>query len=188
MLAPLYDLQQRIFVLWVTPLTSTTACPGTRGFNPKTLWPLERNNIPKLDSGLHHKHCWNPLQSNRSFLDLGRRHGTRLEHPQCQFCNGWRTEALSSFSSSSWHHTFHASKMRVEENNVTAPLKITLQCVQNMIGDARVKSTNNSSLRQAPASESSAHATKVWKAIPSKDLFTVSSWCLQFPRSTPVHA
>lgn len=164
------------------------SCPGTAGFSPKTLWPLGRNDIPELDSRLHHTHCRDPQQSNSFFLALWRRHGTRLGHPQCQSCSAWRIEALSSFSSSSWHQKFHASKLRVEEKNVTASLKIILQCVQNMIGDARVKSTNNSSLRQAPVSESSAHATKVWKAIPSKDLCTEGSWYLQFARSVPVHA
>lgn len=33
MLAPLHALQQRIFVLWVMPLTLTSACPRTKGFN-----------------------------------------------------------------------------------------------------------------------------------------------------------
>lgn len=125
----LHALQQRIFVLWVTPLTLTSACPGTRGFNSETLWPLERKNIPKLDSRLHHKHCWNPQQSSSFLLALWRKHGTRLGHPQCHSCSGGRTEALSPFSSSSWHQKFHASELRAEEKNVTAPLKITLQCV-----------------------------------------------------------
>lgn len=129
MVAPLHALQQRIFVLWVAPLPLTSAYPGTRGFNSKTSWPWERKNIPKLDSRLHHKHCWNPQQSNCFFLALWRRHGTRLGHLQCQSCREWRTEALSSLSSSSWHQKFHDSELRVEEKNVTAPLKITLQCV-----------------------------------------------------------
>lgn len=141
-------LLQWFFILWATPLMLTPVCPGARGLNQKISWPLERNYIPKMGCGLHNRHCWqDPAEQSLlpgsvektrdkagSTTNVSAAAGEGQPDP-VPFLLPLSTLKILCLKNVSW---------RTE--CVTALLKITLRCVQTLLGMLGRKNNNHSSL------------------------------------------